>query len=94
MLHSAILSALRKLSKHSGLYPDCLLLQGIKPHGSDPVEAGRFGDVWKGELNGRPVAVKIIRTYLKSDVAQLARASFLSAESLGSSQQAYPLMMT
>jgi len=38
---------------------------------------GGFGDVWKGEYNGRDVAVKVVRTYSNSDLQKILGVSCL-----------------
>src|SRR5882762_10619485 len=52
--------ALLKLSEASGLYPECLVLKGIEV-GQQSVAVGGFGDVFKGRLYDRVVAVKALR---------------------------------
>lgn len=67
-------SSLVRLAKYSGLYPECLRLDGVKM--SDrPVAAGSFGDVYKGTLRGQAIAVKMVKLYEKSDVVRLLRVS-------------------
>ena len=55
--------ALLRLTKASGLYPECLVHKGIDidPY---PVAVGSFGDVFRGQLHGQMVAVKIARVSL------------------------------
>ncbi|KAH7923281.1 kinase-like protein, partial [Leucogyrophana mollusca] len=60
-----------ELSKRSGLYPQRLLLPNIDIRGAQ-VAGGTFGDVWKGDLDGRAVAVKKMRVFDSSDVQALA----------------------
>jgi len=36
---------------------------------------GGFADVWKGDYRGREVAVKVIRTYTKSDLQKVIGVS-------------------
>ena len=38
-----------------------------------PVCNGGFADVWKGQYDGRDVAVKILRVYLTSDFEQIRK---------------------
>lgn len=58
----------------SGLYPECLVRDDIKLVGTDPVAAGRFGDVWMGSMaNKELIAVKIVRVYVKSDLEKLLK---------------------
>jgi len=37
---------------------------------------GGFADLWKGEHCGREVAVKVIRTYTKSDLQKVIGVSY------------------
>ena len=37
---------------------------------------GGFGDVWKGEYDGREVAAKALRIYLSSDLVRIRRVGF------------------
>jgi hypothetical protein len=64
--------ALLKLSRASGLYPKCFVLQGIEiePH---PIARGGYGDVYKGLLHGREIAVKALRIYKTSDLVKLLK---------------------
>ena len=71
-----LIIALIKLSKKSGLYPDCLILSHAATRGSDPIERGSFGDVWKGMICGREVAIKGLRVYLRSDAQKLLKVGF------------------
>jgi hypothetical protein len=65
---------LLKLSRLSGLYPECLVRDDVQLIGTDPVAAGTFGDVWKGSIGGREaIAVKVLRVYEKSDVKKLLK---------------------
>jgi len=64
--------ALIKLSRASGLYPECLLLKGIEITG-DPVAEGGFGDVYKGQLGDQEIAIKVLKVYQKSDMQQLLK---------------------
>jgi hypothetical protein len=61
---------LLKLSRASGLYPECLDLNGIEIEGH-PVDRGSYGDVYKGRLLGQVIAVKALRIYQTSDLAKL-----------------------
>lgn len=72
-LSHLLLRALVKLSRDSGLYPKCLVLHGVDLNSKDPQESGRFGDVWKEQINGHTVAIKVVRTYVKSDLNEVAK---------------------
>ena len=64
--------ALVRLSQSSGLYPECLVLDGINLRGN-PVAGGGFGDVWKGDLVGQMIAIKVLKVYDKSDRDKLLK---------------------
>jgi hypothetical protein len=65
---SPFIDALLKLSGASGLYPEHFVIKGIQLVGTEPVAEGRFGEVWKGSIRGRTVAVKVLRLYVKTDL--------------------------
>ena len=66
--------ALIKLSRSSGLYPQCLVRNDIQLLGTDAVAAGRFGDVWKAtNSKNELIAVKTLRMYEKSDIEKLLK---------------------
>jgi hypothetical protein len=70
------MKALIMLSKKSGLHPDCLILgYAVNRHG-DPIARGSFGDVWRGEISGRAVAIKVLRVYQRSDAQKLLKVGF------------------
>jgi len=60
------------LCRASGLYPKCLVLDGIELIGN-PVAAGGFADVYKGRLEGQEIATKVLRVYQKSDIEKLLK---------------------
>jgi hypothetical protein len=68
------LKALVRLSRASGLYPECLVLKGMDIEG-DAVAGGSFGDVHRGHLNGQEIAVKVLRVYQKSDMDNLLKVT-------------------
>ncbi|TDL15512.1 kinase-like protein, partial [Rickenella mellea] len=59
--------ALSRLAKSSACLPDCLMLSGVKRAGMDPVAGGGFADVWIGDFDSTPVALKALRIYKHSD---------------------------
>lgn len=65
--------ALVKLSKASGRTPVCYILHGLALHTKEPRAAGRFGDVWKEEMQGQAIAVKVARTYQNSDIENISK---------------------
>ncbi|KLO11587.1 kinase-like protein [Schizopora paradoxa] len=54
---------LNKLVELTGILPDGLFVNGVKRLGDNPVAGGGFADVWKGEIRGTSVALKVIRVY-------------------------------
>ncbi|KAF9257430.1 kinase-like protein [Marasmius fiardii PR-910] len=72
-LRSSILKMMLRLSKHSGLCPQCLMVKNVKRLGDFPVGGGGFGDVWKGKIGGQIVCLKVVKVYLVSDVQQLLK---------------------
>ncbi|KAL0058747.1 Rho guanine nucleotide exchange factor [Marasmius tenuissimus] len=71
-LRSTILQIMLRLSKKSGLCPECLVIQNVQQQGQHPVGGGGFGDVWKGTIghagSTRAVCLKVVKVYLTSDV--------------------------
>ncbi|KAH7910507.1 kinase-like domain-containing protein [Hygrophoropsis aurantiaca] len=64
---SHLVTVLVRLSRESGLYPERLLLEDVQIQSLFPLAGGSYGDVWKGSLDGRVVAVKMMRTYHTQD---------------------------
>lgn len=62
----SLLVTLARLSSKSGLHPRCFILTGIL-RGKSPLASGSFGDIWKGDFNGQPVCLKIIKMYESSN---------------------------
>ncbi|KAL0060009.1 hypothetical protein AAF712_013187 [Marasmius tenuissimus] len=58
-LRSTIFKAMLRLSKDSGRYPKCLVIQNAEKQGNRAVGGGGFGDVWKGTI-GRPGSVQTV----------------------------------
>ncbi|KZP02198.1 kinase-like protein, partial [Athelia psychrophila] len=65
--------ALIKLSEHSQRYPGCLLLEDITIS-KKPVQGGSFGEVFKGEMAGCVIAVKVLRVYEDSEMSKLLKS--------------------
>ncbi|EAU82166.2 TKL/TKL-ccin protein kinase [Coprinopsis cinerea okayama7 len=68
-----LLKLLLRLSKHSGSYPPCLALKGIKREDDYPVTSGHFGEVWRGRYQKQKVCLKVVRVYQRSDVEHFLR---------------------
>ncbi|KAJ7759981.1 kinase-like domain-containing protein [Mycena metata] len=58
-----------KLSITSDLLPSALIISGITERSKDPVFGGSFGDVYRAQHRGRPVAVKRLR-FFEADGAE------------------------
>jgi predicted unusual protein kinase regulating ubiquinone biosynthesis (AarF/ABC1/UbiB family) len=74
-----LIKALVKLSKKSALHPDCLVLSDVATRDNHPVARGTFGDVWRGQISGREVAIKVLRVYQRADVQKLLKVGFCFA---------------
>ena len=66
--------ALIRLSAATGLYPECLVSEGIEIN-KYAVGGGGFGDVFKGRLQDQAIAVKVFKVYTKSDIERLFKAT-------------------
>ena len=64
-----------KLAKESKLYPKGLVLQGIEVE-PDAVAQGGFGEVHKGKLKGRGIAVKMLRVFGDTDMNKLLKVPY------------------
>lgn len=67
--------ALLSLSKASGLYPDCLTLKGVEME-KLPVKRGSYGEIHKGQWQGKLIAVKVMKMYQISNVPKLLKVGF------------------
>jgi hypothetical protein len=72
VLKAHYVNALLRLSRATGLYPEWLALKGIQMEAA-PVDRGGFGDVYKGVLHGKVIAVKALRVYQTSNIVQLLK---------------------
>ncbi|KAH7925390.1 kinase-like protein [Leucogyrophana mollusca] len=73
-IRPALVRAIIKLSRNSGLYPECLVLRNLDTRGLNPVCGGSFGDICKGTLAGHAVAIKILRVFDTPAVESLIKA--------------------
>ena len=62
-----------ELSRRSGQYPECHVLKDVQMTGEHAVTRGSVGDIWKGQIQGQVVAIKVLKVYQQSDVAQLMK---------------------
>jgi len=79
--------ALIRLSQASGLYPECLVLNGVNLQGN-PVAGGAFGDVYKGHIEGQMLAVKVLKVYEMSERDELLKR--FSSEAVTWQQLSHP----
>ncbi|KAG6916394.1 hypothetical protein DXG01_007021 [Tephrocybe rancida] len=87
-LRKDFIVALQRISTHSGLYPACYELDGIRQIGHYPVTAGGFADIYKGKLRSQVVCLKTIRLYEKSQIDGVLKK--LSKEAVIWSQLSHP----
>ncbi|KAJ3555728.1 hypothetical protein NP233_g12141 [Leucocoprinus birnbaumii] len=85
--------AIQRLSKKSALYPDCFVLKDIsiekaKDGSIHALSSGKFGDVWKGTLQGQDVCLKVMRVYRNSKIHELLKAFSCEAVLWGQLQHA------
>ncbi|KAF9260022.1 kinase-like protein [Marasmius fiardii PR-910] len=72
-LRPSIFKLMIRLSRNSGLHPQCLTIQGVEKLGDYPVGGGAFGDVWQGRFAQQLVCLKVIRVFSRSDVQQILK---------------------
>ncbi|KZP29967.1 kinase-like protein, partial [Athelia psychrophila] len=65
--------ALVKLSELSQRYSECLVLEDIIIP-KDPVQCGSFGEVFKGDMAGCAIAVKVLKVYQKSNIDKILKS--------------------
>ena len=68
-----IVPALLRLSAESGIYPKCLQFSHQVPMSTQPVAAGSFGEVYRGSVADRAVAVKVFRLYEKTNLQKFMK---------------------
>ncbi|KAF9254821.1 kinase-like protein [Marasmius fiardii PR-910] len=72
-LRPSIFKLMIRLSRKSGLHPQCLTIQGVEKLGNYPVGGGAFGDVWRGKIGEQLVCLKVIRAFNRSDVQHVLK---------------------
>ena len=58
--------------------PSAIFLANVRRISIDPIYGGSFSDVYKGECNGRVVALKVLRVFDSADLQRLQIVSKLS----------------
>ncbi|TDL23532.1 kinase-like protein [Rickenella mellea] len=54
---------LKKVVRTRDILPPYLFIPGVQKIGTNAVGGGGFADVWRGELEGKPVALKVLRIF-------------------------------
>ena len=67
------LSTLSRLCGCLALLPRPLQIPVLYDRSSTPQCRGGFADVWKGQYQGQPIAIKVTRVYQKSDPDKIRR---------------------
>ncbi|KAF5349255.1 hypothetical protein D9756_009409 [Leucocoprinus leucothites] len=62
-LKNSVFTAIKQLSKKTGLYPSIPTLQVEVQAEDEPIAMGTFSDTWKASYGAYPVCLKIIRVY-------------------------------
>ncbi|TEB22342.1 kinase-like protein, partial [Coprinellus micaceus] len=75
----AFLKALLRLSNKTGLCPKALQLSHQVHKGEDPVDEGSFGEVYRGNVANRTVAVKVFRVNQRTDMSKLMKTVWREA---------------
>ena len=72
------LSTLSRLCGCLALLPRPLQISVFYDRWSTPQCRGGFADVWKGQYQGRPIAIKVTRVYQKSDLDKIRRVHYFT----------------
>ena len=75
-LRKKCLSALCKICGRRALLPRSLQISLCYDRLDNPLYRGGYADVWKGEHQGRHVAVKVLRVYSTSDFDKIMNVGF------------------
>ena len=68
------MSALGKISSDTGLLPKSVgSLQGLEKHGGVAAAMGETTDIWKGSLNNKQVAFKVLRSCASRDLQEIKK---------------------
>lgn len=67
------IKALIKLSKMARFVPECLIIN--VQISADPPEDNGFFDIYKGELQGNQVTIKILKAHQKSDMEKFFKVT-------------------
>jgi len=74
--------ALRKMVNKTGVLPKYLFQYRVKRIGRNPIAGGGFADVWRGELRGKVVALKVLRHFEQTEDARTRRHQSFCKEAM------------
>jgi len=75
-LRRKCLSTLRRICSRHALLPKSAQIPLCYDRSGAPLYRGGYADVWKGEHQGRHVAVKVLRVYSTDDFVKITSVSF------------------
>lgn len=50
-----------------------MTLKGIEFVGKTALDGGGYGDIWKGQLGGNEISIKVLKFYQKSDKVKVLK---------------------
>lgn len=74
--------ALRKIVNKTGKLPEYLFQNQVKRLGRNPITGGGFADVWRGDLHGKVVALKVLRHFEQTEDARKRRHQSFCKEAM------------
>lgn len=80
-LCSRSLSRLRALCRETSRLPASCSLPNNITYGRDPISSSAFSDVYRGQLNGRAVALKALRIHVDNRVKVTKVSIFSTTQS-------------
>jgi hypothetical protein len=72
-LKNRCFKVLRKVSFAHGILPKSYQLAAVTLTEGQSYTSGRFVDIWKGQLDGRQVCVKAVRTQTAANLGKIKR---------------------
>ncbi|PBK94140.1 kinase-like protein [Armillaria gallica] len=80
--YSVCMKCLRALGKARNVFPDSFIRRDIRRKGNYPCTGGGLSDIWEGDMGGRPVCLKVLRTFSLSNYEKEALLKNLCREAL------------
>jgi hypothetical protein len=71
-IRSVITEAMFTISRKHRCYPECLVLHGVE-YSERAVAGGGFGDIWKGQVRGRTIAIKVMRIFGEHEIQKFLK---------------------